>query len=170
MRRILVVGTSGAGKSTLAEKIAAKLDLPYFATDPFYWQHGWHPSTIDQVESQLSRVLERRDWVLDGNFEHQWRKLWPQADCIVWLDYPLATVLWQVTLRNAGWLLNRQIIWSGNRMTFRKAYSGIRHAFRSHAAKRSRYVTYIAELDGPTVLQFKSPNETRLWLSDLNAN
>ena len=167
MRRVLVVGTSGAGKTTLAARIAARLGLPFHASDPFYWKPGWQPATAECVARHLADVMRSPEWVLDGNFERQWHDVWSRADCVVWLDYSLARVLWQVTARNLGWVLRREAVWSGNRMTVGRACSGILHAFQSHAGKRRRYVEYAAKLNGVTVHRFASLRETDAWLSSL---
>ena len=167
MNRVLVVGTSGAGKTTVATRIAARLGLPVHASDPFYWQPDWQPAPREQVDECLAGVLNQPRWVLDGNFERQWRQAWIEAECVVWLDYPLPTVLWQLAIRNFGWALRRTTVWSGNRMSVRQAFSGVVHAVRSHAAKRRRYPQYVAQLNGVTVLRFQSRRETRAWLSTL---
>ncbi len=44
MKRILLIGTSGSGKSTLAKALANKLELPFVATDAFYWDADWQLS------------------------------------------------------------------------------------------------------------------------------
>lgn len=168
MHRVLVVGTSGAGKTTVATHIAAKLGLPLHASDPFYWQLDWQPASQEWVDACLAGVLDQPRWVLDGNFELQWQQVWNQAECVVWLDYPLLIILWQVTTRNFGWALRRTTVWSGNRMSIKQAISGILHAVRSHAAKRRRYPKYIAQLHGVTVLRFGTRRETRAWLSTLS--
>jgi len=167
MERVLVVGTSGAGKSTLAERIAARLGLPFHASDPFYWEADWRPASTERVDRLLDQVLHAPRWVLDGNFEHRWRDVWARAQCVVWLDYPLAVVLWQVATRNLRWLVHRDVVWSGNRMTLRRALSGFRHALRSHAGKRRRYRRYIAELRDVPVVRFSSRQEAASWLSTL---
>lgn len=167
MNRVLVVGTSGAGKTTVAAGIAGRLGLPLQASDPFYWRSNWEPASQEHVDECLTAVLNQQRWVLDGNFERQWRQVWAHAECIVWLDYSLVTVLWQVATRNFGWALRRTVVWSGNRMSIRQAFSGVVHALRSHAAKRRRYPQYIAELKGVSVLRFGSRRQTRAWLSTL---
>lgn len=167
MRRVLVVGTSGSGKSTLAAQIAEKLSLPFHATDPFYWSSGWVPVSNDQVEARLAEVLATDAWVMDGNFEQQWQAVWPRADCVVWLDYSLARVVWQVTQRNLTWWVGRQEAWSGGRMTLGRALSGIRHAVRTHAAKRGRYPAFISQLKGVTVHRFGRPFQAAAWVRTL---
>ncbi len=167
MRRFLVIGASGSGKSTLAQRIALRLALPYVPTDGFYWEPGWKVASSQRVETLLEAALAQYAWVLDGNFDDQRDWVWPRADCVVWLDYPLPIVLGRVIERNVRWVLTGETVWSGNRMTWRRALSGIRHAARSHGLKRRLYPGYLAALVGPTVLRQRSATETEAWLNAL---
>jgi len=169
MHRILIVGTSGAGKTTLATRIAARLALPLHTSDPFYWEPGWQPASNECIDHRLNDVMRSSEWVLDGNFERRWQEVWNQADCVVWLDYSLIRILWQVTTRNIGWTLCRKKVWPGDCMSIGRAYSGIRHAFQSHAAKRRRYSEYIRRLDSTMVYRFAIPRETDQWVAKLGA-
>ena len=167
MKRVLVIGGSGSGKSSLAQLLSARLGLPFFASDPFYWDPGWRPVPVWRVRQQVADVVRREAWTLDGNFDDEHDLVWQQADCIIWLDYPLVTVLRQVSLRNLRWLLTRQTVWSGNRMSLRRALSGIRHAFRSHALKRRNYPLWLAGLTDIEVHHFRNSRETEAWLQGL---
>lgn len=164
MKRVLVVGTSGSGKSTVARMIAERIGLPHYATDPFYWEQGWRPAPADQVNAQIDAVLAEPAWVLDGNFEDRWQDIWNRADLIVWLDYSLPRVLWQVATRNIRWWLSRQSVWSCGPMTLGRALSGIRHSLKSHARKRNAYPQYIGALRHDKVVRLSTRRETAAWL------
>jgi len=170
MKRILVIGVSGSGKSTLTERLARQLGLPFFASDSFYWEPGWKPAASEKVHARVREIVAQEAWVLDGNFDDQREQVWPQADCIVWLDYSLLTVCWRVTTRNLGWLLTRQTTWSGNRMTLSRALSGLRHTVKSHALKQRNYPQWLATLPGVTVRRFHSSREAQAWLRSLDEN
>jgi len=167
MQRILVIGTSGSGKSTLAQRLSARLDVPFFASDHFYWEPGWKIAPPEKVRAQILQVLSHPVWILDGNFDDEHELVWRQADCIIWLDLPLPLITWQVITRNLGWLLNGQPTWSGNRMGLRRALSGVRHALRSYALKKSRYPEWLADLPGTTVWRFYTRQEVEAWLQTL---
>jgi hypothetical protein len=167
MQRILIIGASGSGKSTLARRISDRLGLPYFASDPFYWEAGWRPTAQERVLEQLRGVLKHESWVLDGNFDDQRALLWTRAECIVWLDYPLPIVLSRVIIRNLGWAISGEVIWAGNRMSLQRAVSGIRHSLRSVPGKRAVYPGYIAALKGVDVYHFRAARQTEAWLASL---
>ncbi len=167
MKRILVIGTSGSGKSTLAQQIAQRLGLPYVPTDPFYWEPDWKVASPGRVAALLSIALAEPAWVLDGNFDDRREQVWPLAECIVWLDLSWSITIGRVIARNLGWAWTRQPIWSGNRMTWRRALSGVRHAVRSHGLKRRQYPGYLAELGGPQILHFTRSRDVQDWLEAL---
>ena len=168
MQRILVIGTSGAGKSTLAQRISESLGLPFVASDHFYWEAGWKVAPAEKVHQQLSEVISREAWVLDGNFDDEREFVWGRADCIIWLDYSWLTICRRVVLRNTLWLITRQPTWSGNRMTLRRARSGLRHAVESYRVKRRNYPRWLAELSGVPSHRFCTSREAEAWLQSLN--
>lgn len=171
MQRILIIGASGSGKSTLAQRVSARLGIPYFATDPFYWGADWKPIPMQQVREKLHSVLTQDAWVLDGNFDDERHLLWNSADCIVWLDYPLPLVLTRVILRNLGWFLRREVTWAGNRMSFKRAVSGIRHSVRSVRGKRAVYPGYLAALQCmDKVHRFRTNRQTERWFASLQSS
>ena len=168
LKRILIIGASGSGKSTLARRLAERLNLPYFPSDPFYWDDNWKPASPKRVQQQLLKVVEQEAWVLDGNFDDHRELVWQCADCLIWLDYSLLTILNRVTARNLHWAVTRQSIWSGNRMTFQRAFSGIGHTIRSYPAKKRNYPQYISALSGVAVYHFRDSHQTETWLTKLN--
>ena len=167
MKRVLVVGTSGCGKSTLARRLSDCLNLPYFPSDPFYWEDKWKLASPERVKQQLLQVVEQEAWILDGNFDDHRELVWPRTDCLIWLDYSLPTVLSRIISRNIHWAVTRQSTWSGNQMTFRRAFSGIRHAFMSYPTKRRYYPQYLAELSGVAIYRFRDGRQCETWLTNL---
>ncbi len=166
MKKILVIGCSGTGKSTLAKLIAKKTTLPYSATDSFYWEADWQLTTTEAVVEKVDAATQKDAWILDGNFDAQRDFVWQRADLIIWLDYPLRQVALQIMKRNLGWYLSQKTTWSGNRMTWRRAWSGIRHALKSHALKRRTYPKYLEDFPH---LRFCSSAETDRWLATLHS-
>ena len=69
MRRIAVLGCSGSGKSTLAAALAARLALPYVATDAVFWTADWRPTPAAEVRAWLDAATAADSWVTDGNFD-----------------------------------------------------------------------------------------------------
>lgn len=168
MKRVLVIGVSGAGKSTLAKRLAECTGLPYVATDPFYWEADWQCAPPHRVRRQVDKATAGEKWILDGNFDSERALVWTRAEIVVWLDLPLPLVLLRVVCRNVKLLISQEATWSGNRMTWRKAWSGIRHCVRSYGSKRREYPSYLSEFPHLDVLRFGRPSEVSRWLRGLS--
>lgn len=167
MQKVAVIGCTGSGKSTLAKQVAARLGLPYFPTDPLYWGKHWQQVPLAEVYQHVSIITAQPQWVLDGNFDGVYETVWAEADTLVWLDYPRRVVWSQLVQRNLGWWLSNTPIWSGNRMTFKRALSGIRHGLRSYRLKRRLYPNRLAQFPEAHVLRFRHPRDAAVWLAQL---
>ncbi len=167
MERVVVVGNSGAGKSTLAKELAFRLQLPYIASDPFYWEEGWRPIESALVRQRIVQAVAGDFWVIDGNCIAERDVVWSKADTLIWLDYPLSLVLRRVCRRNLWWVLTQERTWSGNRMTFGRAWSGIRHSLKTYEQKRAAYPGYLAEFPHLKVVRFPAPEQMKRWLAQV---
>jgi hypothetical protein len=167
IRRVIVLGYSGSGKSTLAPVLAARMALPYLASDPVYWTADWRPTPAADVRAWAKAATSAEAWVIDGNFDAERDLVWARAELAVWLDLPFTTTLWRVTRRNLGWWLGRETVWGGNRMTLAKALAGIRHTVRSYPLKHRTYPAQLAEFPHLQSVQVTSPRQLALWLAAL---
>jgi hypothetical protein len=122
----------------------------------------------ERVRQQLREVMGQEAWVLDGNFDSERELVWPQADCIIWLDYSWLTIFRRIAFRNFFWLITQQPTWSGNRMTLPRALSGICHTIKSYPNKRRHYPRKLAELTCVVSYRFHTNRETEAWLQHLN--
>jgi len=102
--------------------------------------------------------------VLDGNFDAQRDILWARAELAIWLDLPWTTTMWRVLTRNLRWWSQRTPIWGGLRMTLPKAWSGVRHAARSHALKRRTYPDLLAIYPKLEVVHIRSTADLKRWI------
>ncbi len=167
MKRILVIGTSGSGKSTLAKTLANKLELPFIATDRFYWDADWQLTPQEIFQANLRTVLAQDTWVMDGNFVDERYLVWQRADTIIWLDMPYALTMSRVLKRNLYWFLSRKAVWSGNKMTLTRACSGFIHASRSYGIKKKTYPMYLADFSHLEVFSFSKPKQLESWLKSI---
>jgi hypothetical protein len=167
-RRIAVLGCSGSGKSTLAATLAAKLGLPYVATDQMFWTDDWRPTHPTEVRASIREVVAHDRWVTDGNFVGDRDLLWARAELIVWIDLPLAIVLAQVLQRNLWWWWRRTPVWGGQKMTLASAFGGVRHVLRSHNLKHSTYPALLAVYEPTPVVRLRTRAELATWAQALN--
>jgi adenylate kinase family enzyme len=117
MRRVVILGTSGSGTTTLARELSRRMDVPHIELDALHWEPDWVEAPTEVMRRRVRDELARapRGWAVDGNYRLVKDDIWPHADTIVWLDYPMALVFSRVFVRTMrrGW--TRQELWSGNR-------------------------------------------------------
>src|SRR5512138_2216217 len=114
-RRICVVGTTGSGKSTLAQAMAERLHILHLELDAFHWQPGWKETDREVTRARLREIVRNEAWVIDGNYRFLRDILWPRAEAVVWLDYPLGLVLWRLWRRTWQRVIDKEVLWGTNR-------------------------------------------------------
>lgn len=91
--RLYIFGASGAGVSTLGAALAAKIGLPYFDGDAYFWEVSDPPFTVRRLPDTRNAALARdlaqaANWVL-GGCVMGWGEGWPPpADLIIFLWLP----------------------------------------------------------------------------------
>src|SRR2546423_714034 len=113
-RRVVVVGTSGVGKTRLAGQLATILGVPLIELDAFKHGPGWHRFEPAIVRAAVAAATAAESWIVDGNWDEAPMFLWPQADLIVWLDYPAWVVMQRVLRRSILRTALRRKLWNGN--------------------------------------------------------
>jgi adenylate kinase family enzyme len=88
MKRVLIIGSSGSGKSTLARQLGAKLELPVVHLDRHYWHPGWIGTPEPEWQREVSRLVQREEWIIDGNYRSTLEMRLEAADSVVFLDLP----------------------------------------------------------------------------------
>lgn len=104
LRRITIIGRPGSGKSTLARRLGVELGLPVFHTEVYGWQPGWKPTPFSVYRDEISRIAEKKDWIIDGNSRGTFDLRFPRADAIIWVHPPIRKSLIRVILRTSRYL------------------------------------------------------------------
>jgi adenylate kinase family enzyme len=169
--RISVVGTSGSGKSTMAEKLSARLGIPFVELDAINWQAGWRDLQTHDPEEFKRRTADATAgdaWVIAGNYSLVRPLYWPRLTHVVWLDYSRGVVMRRVLWRSLARAADRKELWpgTGNRERFRDWLDKehpIRWAWDTHARNRERYAAMAADPANAHVrfLRLRSPHEAR---------
>lgn len=174
MQRISVVGTSGSGKTTLARALAERLGCYHIELDALHWGPNWELPTIEGFQTAVTAAINQHDqWVIDGNYSKARDIVWPRADTVVWLDYPLPLILWRLLFRTLRRTLTREELWRGNRETFRQAFfsrdSILWWAIKTYPRRRREYPALFArpEYAHLETVRLRSPQQTRAWLKSL---
>ena len=102
-RRIHVVGASASGKSTLAMRLAAALDARFVDLCALDHQPGWvslAETDPGKLDHWMREATGGERWVVAGSAtSHSRRVFWDHLDAVIWLDLPMALLLWRLLRR-----------------------------------------------------------------------
>ena len=93
MKKIIVIGCPGSGKSVFSRALHNKTGVPLFHLDMMYWNSD--KTTVEKKVflERLSVVLEKDEWIIDGNYQSTMELRIQMCDTVVFLDYPLDVCL-----------------------------------------------------------------------------
>jgi len=171
-QRIVVVGRTGSGKTTLATGLATSLGVPHVELDSLYFGPGFSTVPLPVLRERTTAALAGERWVTDGNKSSVRDIVWPLADTVIWLDYPLTVSLWRLAKRavRRTATLKTQTAQAGDAASLPAqmllAARGVLKALRSHRGQRRTYPKLYAEPQNQhlSVLRLRSPRATRRWL------
>jgi energy-coupling factor transporter ATP-binding protein EcfA2 len=172
-QRILILGRTGSGKTTLARELAAAIGVPHVELDALYFGPDFSTAPLSVLRERTSAAIAGDRWVTDGNKSAVRDLVWPRADTVIWLDYPLVVCLWRLG-RRALWrtsVLKAQAAEtdrkSGLPRQFLSAAKGVLTALRSHRGQRREYPRMFAMQENQhlAIVRLRSPQATRDWLA-----
>jgi hypothetical protein len=169
--RIVVIGRTGSGKTTLAREIASALGVPHVELDSLYFGPNFSTVPDSVLRDRVTAAIAGDRWVTDGNKRAVRDLVWPRADTIVWLDYPVSVTLWRLarraTRRTAS--LRNEAAATGSRRDLPKqllgATKGVLTALRSHIGQRREFPELFARPENQhlAVVRLRSPRATERW-------
>jgi adenylate kinase family enzyme len=174
-RRIAVIGVTGSGKSTLAENLARKFSLDFIELDALYWQPDWKDPPAGLFTSRVEAAVRSQAWAVAGNYREVRPLIWPRAEAVVWLDYPLGIILYRLWVRTWQRWYTRELLWGTNyerlipQFKIWSKESLFYYAIRSHRTHRRDYPPQfrLPEYSHLKVFHLRSPRETADWLESI---
>lgn len=169
--RIAVIGVTGSGKTTLAQELSQILDIPHIELDALYWLPNWQPADPPIFRQNVAEALSIPAWVTDGNYSKARDLIWSRATSLVWLDYPLTVILWQLTLRTIRRVITHEVLWNSNYETLRGAFfsrdSLFLWALKTHKRYRLEFERQLAlaEYAHLQLFRMRSRRDTSAWLN-----
>ncbi len=175
-RRICVVGTTGSGKSTMAQSVAERLHIPHIELDALHWEPGWKEADREQTRRRLAEIVANDAWAIDGNYRFLRDILWPRAEAVVWLDYPLPLILWRLWWRTWRRVLSQEVLWGTNKERLAEQFfskeSLFLWAFKTYGEHKIQYAYYFSlpEYAHLQVFHITSQREAKDFLCTVGEN
>ena len=181
--RITIIGTTGSGKTFLARKLSALIGIPLYSLDKLNSPGNDNLLNAGEFRDKVAHITKGEQWIIDGSYKIVQDVIWPKADLIIWLDYPLYRVLFRQALRvirkssrEAG--VEKSTVGDGNtrkKTVWEKLSSYVKlvvGTVRKHSRNRREYPLGFDRLgiSASVVLHFKSPAETAKFLEAIQKN
>ena len=93
MKKVIVIGCPGSGKSTVSRALHNKTGIPLYHLDMMYWNADKTTVEKSVFLKRLSAVLEKDEWIIDGNYGSTMELRMAACDTVIFLDYPLDVCL-----------------------------------------------------------------------------
>ena len=93
MKQVIVIGCPGSGKSTVSRALHNKTGIPLYHLDMMYWNADKTTAEKSVFLERLSTVLEKDEWIIDGNYGSTMELRMAASDMVIFLDYPLDVCL-----------------------------------------------------------------------------
>ncbi|MGH2402145.1 MAG: adenylate kinase [Candidatus Limnocylindria bacterium] len=172
MKRINVTGTSCSGKTTLSRAVARRLAVPHVELDALFWGPNWTPVPDETFRSRVATAVSGDRWVVDGGYSPIRDLTWSRADTLVWLDYPMPTILRRWAGRTLARLRSREEFWAGTGNRERLSHvagpnSLLWWILRTHRGRRERIAQALDTYPHLGLVHLRSPADARRWLESL---
>lgn len=163
---MVVIGCTSSGKSTLARELALRAGVPFVELDALYWGPSWTP--LPNFRERVAEAVARPGWVIAGSYMMVKDLIWPRADTIVWLDYPLPTIFWRLLKRTLRRWWYRERLFNGNQESLWTHLFTRDSLFlwllQTYGPRRREYTQALREYPHLAVQRHRSPAQTREWL------
>lgn len=96
MKRISIIGCPGAGKTTFSRELSQSTGLPLMHLDFMYHDQTYtYQTDKDSWRARVLNEIEKRQWIIDGNYKSTFDIRLSRSDTIIFLDYPTYVSIWR---------------------------------------------------------------------------
>lgn len=89
----MVIGCPGSGKSTFSRTLHDKTGIPLYHLDLMYWNADKTIVDRNVFQERLLHVIQKEEWIMDGNYESSIELRLRACDTVFFLDYPFEVCL-----------------------------------------------------------------------------
>ena len=87
MKKVIVIGCPGSGKSTFSRVLSEKTSLALYHLDMMYWNSDKTTVEKSVFLDRLNEVLQKDEWIIDGNYASTMALRLSFCDTVIFLDY-----------------------------------------------------------------------------------
>jgi len=172
-KRIVIVGTTSSGKSTLAQRLATQFGHDFIDLDSLHWEPDWKEAPLDVFRKRVERATQGEKWIIAGNYHAVRDLVWTKAEAVIWLDYSMWRIFWQLTRRTFSRWWNRELLWGTNYenlWTHLKVWSDeslFHWFFKTYWRRKREYPLLLGAPEHRNLrsIHFKHPREVEEWLN-----
>ena len=162
MKKIIVIGCPGSGKSTLSRELHSKTGIPLYHLDMLNWNAD--RTTVEKrvFLERLSDVLEKDEWIIDGNYGSTMELRMQRCDTIIFLDYSLDVCLDGISKRKGK--PRGDIPWEEPEQDDEEFIRFIRNY---NSQSKPQVMGLLQKYSNKNIIVFKNRNEASAFLSKI---
>ncbi len=165
MKKVIILGSPGAGKSTFSFALAEKTGFPLYHLDKMFWREGWVSIEKEEFDTELMQILQRDEWIIDGNYGRTIPMRLEKCDTVFYLDYPRLVCFFGVIRRVLGSLgKTRPDMAEGCPERFNREF--LKHVWTFRKKKRAKILALL-DASNAQIHIFRSRKEAKRYLDDM---
>ena len=163
MKKIIIIGCPGSGKSIFSRALHKMTGIPLFHLDMMYWNSD--RTTVDKAVflERLSNVIQKNEWIIDGNYGSTIELRLQACDTVIFLDYPLNVCLEGIKERRGK--ARPDMPWIENENEEDAEFIEFIKNFNSQ--NRPKIMKLLSECSDKDIYIFKNRNEANEFLNQI---
>lgn len=167
MNKIILIGSGGSGKSTLAKRLGEKLNKEVYHLDALFWKPNWVGVSRDEQIEVQNELVQKEEWIIDGNYGGTMDIRLHAADTIIFLDINRVICVYRAFKRMVKYR-NKTRPDMGAGCPERLDFNFLKWIWDYPKKKRPEIVQRLDQLaNEKNVIVLKSPKEVQLFLDKM---